>query len=110
LDNPNVLCSFLEAHAIADIAQNPDVAVRKRWSQHQLNNVFDYVPMADPTREIYGATPVETMHAFRKGMIEVVTFLVLENVPPSKLAALDALAIRFQQKAPPNHSQHVSCN
>ena len=97
LDNPNVLCSFLEAHAIADIAQNPDVAVRKRWSQHQLNNVFDYVPMADPTRGIYGATPVETMHAFRKGMIEVVTFLVLENVPPSKLAALDALAIRFHK-------------
>jgi hypothetical protein len=30
-------------------------------------------------------------------MIEVVTFLVLENVPPSKLAALDALAIRFHK-------------
>jgi hypothetical protein len=27
LDNSKVLCSFLEAHAIADIAQNPDVHV-----------------------------------------------------------------------------------
>jgi Plavaka transposase len=97
LDNPNVNCTFLAANEIADIARNPNAAIRKRWSQHQLNNVFDFVPMADPVRGIYGATPVETMHAFRKGMIEVVTFLVLDNVPPSKLAALDALAIRFHK-------------
>ena len=95
LDNHEVQCSFLVAAEIAEVARHPNLAIRKRWSQHQLNNVFDFVPMADPVRGIYGATPVETMHAFRKGMIEVVTFLVLENVPPSKLAALDALAIRF---------------
>jgi hypothetical protein len=83
---------------MAAIACNPNVvAIRKRWSHHQLNNVLDYVPLADPVRGIYGATPVETMHAFRKGMIEVVTFLILDNVPPSKLAALDALAIRFHK-------------
>jgi Plavaka transposase len=97
LDNHNVKCTFVDADAIAEIARHPQLALRKRWSQHQLNNVFDYVPMADPVRGIYGATPVETMHAFRKGMIEVVTFLVLENVPPSKLAALDALAISFHK-------------
>ena len=59
--------------------------------------MFDQIPQADPMRGIYGTTPVETMHAFRKGMIEVVTFLVLKNVPPSKSAALDALAIRFHK-------------
>jgi len=48
-------------------------------------------------RGIYGATPVETMHAFRKGMIEQVTFLVLENVPASAKAALDTLALRFHK-------------
>ena len=97
LDNHDVHCTFVVANQIAEIARNPNLAIRKRWSQHQLNNVFDYVPLADPVRGIYGATPVETMHAFRKGMIEVVTFLVLDNVPPSKLAALDALAIRFHR-------------
>jgi hypothetical protein len=97
LDNPYVQCAFLNASEVSDIAHNGDVDIRKRWSQHKLNNVFDYVPMADPLRGIYGSTPVETMHAFRKGMIEMVTFLVLENVPPSKLAALDALAIRFHR-------------
>ncbi|KAI2490314.1 hypothetical protein MHU86_24256 [Fragilaria crotonensis] len=96
LDNPaEVQCSMLSAQAISAIARDPNVATRKRWSQHRLNNVFDSIPMADPIRGIYGATPVETMHAFRKGMIEMVTFLILENVPPSQLAALDALAIRF---------------
>jgi hypothetical protein len=84
LDNENINCSFLVAHEMVAIACNPNVAIRKRWSQHQLNKVFDYVSLADQVRDIYGATPVETMHAFRRGMIEVVTFLILDNVPPSK--------------------------
>ncbi|KAI2507626.1 hypothetical protein MHU86_6813 [Fragilaria crotonensis] len=95
MDNPEVQCSMLSAQDISSIARDLNVATRKQWSQHRLNNVFDSIPMADPIRGRYGATPVEIMHAFRKGMIKMVTFLILENVPPSKLAALDALAIRF---------------
>jgi hypothetical protein len=53
--------------------------------------------MADPVRGIYGATPIEMMHAFCKDMIEMVTFLILDNVPKSKFAALDALAKRFHK-------------
>jgi hypothetical protein len=41
--------------------------------------------------------PVETMHAFRKGILEHVTFLVLKNVPPSKKAAFDNLAVGFHK-------------
>ncbi len=52
--------------------------------------------LANPGGSIFGAsTPVETMHAFCNGIIEIVTFLVLDNVPPSKKAALDAVAITF---------------
>ena len=40
--------------------------------------------MADPDRGIFGATPVETLHAFRKGLVEMITFVVLDNVPASK--------------------------
>ena len=53
--------------------------------------------MADPDCGIYGTTPIETMHAFCKGIIEMVTFLILDYVPKSKLAALDVLAIRFHK-------------
>lgn len=106
LDNHNVQCVFLTANDMANIARDPDPTTQKRWSQHKLNNVFDHVPLADPIRGIYGATPVETMHAFRKGMIEVVTFMVLDNVPQSKLAALDALAIRFHK----SHRQTIRRN
>ena len=37
------------------------------------------------------------MHAFRKVVIENVTFLVLDNVPASKKAAFDNLAIAFHK-------------
>jgi hypothetical protein len=53
--------------------------------------------MADPVRGIFGATPVETMHAVWKGLIEVVTFLVLDNFPATDLAALDTLAVQFHK-------------
>jgi hypothetical protein len=38
------------------------------------------------------------MHAFRKGLIEHVTFLVLDNVPASRKDALDTLAVQFHQQ------------
>ena len=56
------------------------------------------MPLAGPIRGIFGATPVEIMHTFCKGVIEVVTFLVLDNVPKKqKQLALDRLAVRFHK-------------
>ena len=82
LDNPNVKCSYLLASNMAAIATNNNWSIRQQWSQHYyLNNAFDHVPLADPVRGIFGATPIETMHAFRKGLIETVTLLVLDDVP-----------------------------
>ena len=66
---------------MAQIANSLDDSICQQWSQHYLNNAYDYVPMADPVRGIFGATPVETMSALRKGIIELVTFCVLEHVP-----------------------------
>ena len=82
---------------MAQIANNIDDNVRHLWSQHLLNNVYyDYVPLADPVHGIFGATPVETMHhALQKGIIEMVTFSVLDNAPASQKAKLDTLAVRF---------------
>ena len=97
LDNPQVNCHYLYAAPMHRIALETDDQQRTRWSQHRVDNVFNKVPLADPVRGILGATPVETMHAFRKGLIETVTYLVLENVPASKKAALDRLAIHFHK-------------
>ena len=98
LDDADVACRYLYAEPMHEIAWlRDDVALRQRWSQHHIDNAFRYVPLADPVRGIFGSTPVETMHTFRKGMIEMVTFLVLENVPTSKKAALDRLAIRYHK-------------
>jgi hypothetical protein len=53
--------------------------------------------MADPDCGIFGATPVETLHAFCKGLVEMVTHVVIDNVRPSQKAALDRLALRFHK-------------
>ena len=47
--------------------------------------------------------PVETMHAFRKGVIEKVTKLVLDSLPASKKAAFDDLAIAFHKSHRQTH-------
>jgi hypothetical protein len=62
-----------------------------------LENAFNHTPLDDPEHGIFGATPVETMHAYRKGIVEMVTFLVLDNVPASKKALLDDLAFKFHK-------------
>ena len=79
------------------IAQSDNLTMQQRWSQHALNNAFNYVSFADPDRGIFGANPVETLHAFRKGLVEMVSYVVLENVPVSKKAALDYRALRFHR-------------
>ena len=98
LDNTRLQCTYLESDFMHDIAVNSDDDTRKRWSQHRVKNAFRFVPMADSLRGILGSSPVDTMHCFRKGMIEQVTFLVLSNVPVSKKAALDRLAIQFHKR------------
>jgi hypothetical protein len=53
--------------------------------------------MADPDRGIFGATPVETLQAFRKGLVEMATHVVIDIVPLSKKAALDRLVLPFHK-------------
>ena len=77
LDNPHAVCSFLNKEEMHVIATSENAELRKQYSQHYLNNAFRYIPLADPIHGIFGATPVETLHLFRKGLIEKVTFLVI---------------------------------
>ena len=95
LDLPKKQCRYLYAAPMAMIANSDDTELRTKWSQHNLNNAFDSIMFADSERGIFGATPVETMHAYRKGLIEYVTYFVLDNVPASRKAAFDRLAIHF---------------
>lgn len=96
LDDFNNRCKYVLASDMAKISQS-DQATRTEWSQHSLDNAFNRIAFADPERGIFGATPFESMHAFRKGVVENVTHLVLDNVPASKKAAFDNLAIAFHK-------------
>jgi hypothetical protein len=84
LDSPYFTCRNLFAEPMAMIAASDDKAICVRWLQHAVHNAFQDVVLADHVQGIFGATSVEAMHAFCKGLIEHVTFLVLENVPASK--------------------------
>jgi hypothetical protein len=53
--------------------------------------------MADPDRGIFGATPVETLHAFCKGLVEMFSHFVIDNVPPSKRQHWTALHCVFRK-------------
>ena len=98
LDDPSVPCVYVEAARMHEISQSNDEQLRQKWSQHRVDNAFNHVVIADPVRGIMGATPTEIMHVFRNGMIAIVTYLVLENVPDSKKAALDSMAVRFHKR------------
>jgi hypothetical protein len=75
--------------------------------QHALDNKYNHVPLADPICGILDAMPV---HAFCKGMIEVVTFLVLDTIPKRQKAPLHRLAVRFSQIPLSVKSQGLPCN
>ncbi len=103
----NRRCKYLFAAPMHSIAQPDDLAIQQRWSQHGLDNAFQHAEMADPDRGIFGATPVEALHAFRKGWVEMVTHVVIDNVPPSKKAALDRLALRLHNTHREKFSQFI---
>ena len=73
------------------IAQGDNKELQSRWSQHEMEKAFNHMPLADPERGMFGATPVETVHAYRKGIIEMVTFLVLEMFPQAGKPCLTIL-------------------
>ena len=98
LDNPLVACTMLETKKMHDIAQSSNGALRKEWSQHRVDNAFNYVTFADSKHGIFGATPTEIMHVFRSGMIKVAVQLVLDNVPNGKKKTLDTMAKTFHKK------------
>ena len=97
LKNCDVHCKYLVASDMDVIARSEDDETRKQWSQHKLDNAFVHIQFADPERGIFGATPLKTMHAFRKDVIEKATKLVLESLLASEKAAFDDLAIAFHK-------------
>jgi len=93
----NRKCKYLYADPMHSIVQSNDLAIQQRWSQHGLDNAFQHVEMADPVLGILSDTPVETLHAFHKDLVEMVTHAVIVNVPPSKKSVLDRLVLRFHK-------------
>ena len=93
--NCDVQCIYLEVSDMDMIARSEDEETRKRWSQHKLDNALVHIQFAYPEHGLFGATPIETMHALRNGVIEKVTKLVLESLTASKKAAFDDLVIAF---------------
>jgi len=97
LDNPQIICKPLFASTMHCIALSGNNHIQKRWSQHQVDNAFIHMPLADPQYGIFGATPVDTMHAFRKGIIESTTCYIIDQLSIGQKAMLDHMALDFQK-------------
>lgn len=97
MDNPEAKCRFVTAGEIRRVASSGNEELQKRYSIHQHINAFDRVPMADPIYGIHGATPSEPMHCVRKGIIERVANLVINNVPKGQRQLLDVIASQFHR-------------
>ena len=96
LDNPDVICEKVNAADMAAISWSDQQTLRE-WSQHQVDNVFNEIEFADPERGIFGATPIETLHCIRKGIIEYVSMYVVDNITPKRMANFDALPFHFHK-------------
>lgn len=106
MDDPYVQCRYVTAAEIRAVATSNNPALEKAYSTHHHDNAFDRVPMGDPVRGIHGSTPSEPMHCVRKGVIERVAKLLLDNVPQGKKKRLDALATQFHR----SHRQTYRAN
>ena len=73
LDDPHVRCSILVAKEMDDIAQSNDIVLQQKWSQHKVDNAFNYVLFADPKYGIHGATPTEIIHIVQGGMEKILS-------------------------------------
>ena len=106
LDSSIFTCCYLLATLMAMIVASESKAIHTWWCEHEVHNALQDVMLADPVRGILWATPVKTIHAFCKGLIEHVTFLVLDNVPASCKAVLDTHAVQFHQQHRQTYALH----
>jgi hypothetical protein len=82
-----------------DDQQHPSSAVReeaaklrlKEMSCHLLRNAFDNVCFGGDPRGIYGATPIDLMHAFNEGVLKYCMESFFLKVTPSRKKEIDHL-------------------
>jgi hypothetical protein len=73
----------------------------------QIRNAFNCIVFADPVHGIFGATPVETTHAFRKGVVENVTKLVLSKFQLPRILHLTIWLLLFTNLIGKHFVRHI---
>ena len=65
---------------LSDVKLNPEL--QKELSYHDLDNVFDYLPLGDPYQGVVGITPQELLHIMEAGMYEYILKAIKDVIGP----------------------------
>ena len=95
LSNPD--CSYNTNDSVSLIAtqQHGSKEDCRNLSVHQVDNAFCSINMGGPSNGIFTATPPDMLHVVRKGMMERLVRLMLDELTPTENAALDRMAHHY---------------
>ena len=83
LNDPEVACALMQATTINNMMDNDNIDGLQALTMYKVDNAFRRVEFCDPIHNIYGAQPVDILHAFQSGplkqMLDVFFVLIAEK-------------------------------
>lgn len=97
LDNPNITCSFLDAHDMDWISQHGSDHDRQSLSVYRVDNCFNRIEMGRNSHGIFMCAVIDVMHTLQHGVMKYAIEVFLEHLNNAQKATFDRLAITFDQ-------------
>ena len=97
LDNPDVVCSFLNQDVIKGVCDDADDEVLHNLSIYRVNNAFNRIQMGRNRHGIFMCAVIDVMHTVQHGIIMYVLESFKKSLNNEKLAMLDRMAIAFDK-------------
>ena len=97
LDNPTIMCSFLDAHTVDWISQHGSDTDRQELSVYKLDNCFNRIETGQNPHGIFMCAVIDIMHTVQHGVIKYDTDVFLAHLNNAQKATFDRLAITLDQ-------------
>ena len=95
LDNPNVTCTFLNAHDVDRISRHGSDNDRQQLSVYKVNNCFNRIEMGGNPHGIFMCAVIDVMHTVQHGVIKYALEVFLSHLNNAQKVTFDRLAITF---------------
>ena len=98
LDNPDVLCNFIETKAITAICRTGTEQDLRQMSTYRVDNAFNRIDMGSNPFGIFMCTPIDVMHGLQHGVFMYALSSYREMLTAIQLSEMDRLGQRFDQE------------